>query len=97
MPVVLAEGYCLSCLATKKVVSEVLNKDGDLKTIRFECGHSNTVAVVLTISRFSTSELKAKLRYMKRIISLPYTSKKCLDSSTSFIVDLEAELKKRGL
>jgi hypothetical protein len=95
MSVVLAERYCPNCAVTKKVVSEVVVSNGELKTLSFECGHSDTVAVIQGLSHFSTSELKARLRYNKGLAKMRNISKATRESVASFIPLLEAELADR--
>jgi hypothetical protein len=86
---------CFYCSSEANVLSERVNASGDLKTLKLDCGHTVTVAVILSLSRFSTSELKSKLSYEKRLLKMRNIGKLARDGAEKYIVALEAELKDR--
>jgi hypothetical protein len=67
-----------------------------LKTVTLDCGHTFSVAVILSLSRFSTVELKNKLNYQKRLAKMKNLSKLTRECAERYIVELEAELKGRA-
>jgi hypothetical protein len=87
---------CYYCGKDTKVLSEKVNDSHDMKTLQLNCGHTITVAVIQSLSRYSTSELKARLRYNKKMVKLRNISKAYRESAEQFILMLEAELKDRG-
>jgi hypothetical protein len=83
------------CCSSAKVVSEKVSDSGEMKTLTLSCGHTINVAVLQSLSHFSTSELQTRLRYNKRLAKMRNISKVTRESVASFIPVLEAELKDR--
>lgn len=89
--------YCPSGTKERNVLSETVNDSKDMKTLKLDCGHTITTAIIQDLSHFSTSELKTRLRYNKRMVKLKNISKAYRESAAKFIPTLEAELKDRGV
>ena len=88
--------YCPRCYADRTVISEALNKTGDLRTLQFDCGHSVTIAVIQDFSRIDSSDLKKRRYNLKRSLKLSYISKAYRESGSKTLVLIEAELVQRG-
>ena len=87
-------GQCFDCGAETSV-SEKFNPAGDIKTVTFGCGHTFTMGVELSLSRFSEAELRSQLRYANRLAQMQNTRKATRESAQSYVIALEAELKAR--
>jgi hypothetical protein len=86
---------CFYCSAEAEVLSERVNASGDLKTLELSCGHRNTVAIIQSLSRFSTAELKKKISDTKQLAKLRNISKATHEAAVAYLAQLEAELADR--